>query len=103
MVAPPVARRALVACARWRCCRARRSLVVAWHGTLEAHFHYFVMVGALALYEEWWAYLLAIGFVVLQHGVMGAFDGTVFPHAHSPWRWAGDPRRSSSPRSPSPT
>ena len=39
-------------------------LVVAWHGTIEAHFHYFVMVGALALYEEWWAYLLAIGFVV---------------------------------------
>ena len=34
-------------------------LVVAWHGTTEAHFHYFVMVGALALYEEWWAYLLA--------------------------------------------
>ena len=26
-------------------------LVVAWHGTTEAHFHYFVMVGALALYE----------------------------------------------------
>ena len=63
-------------------------LVVAWHGTIEAHFHYFVMVGALALYEEWWAYLLAISFVVVQHGVMGAFHGTVFTHAHSPWRWA---------------
>src|SRR6478736_1631562 len=65
-------------------------LVVAWHGTIEAHFHYFVMVGALALYEEWWAYLLAIGFVVFQHGLMGAVQsGTVFNHAHSPWRWAG--------------
>jgi diguanylate cyclase (GGDEF)-like protein/PAS domain S-box-containing protein len=65
-------------------------LVVAWHGTIEAHFHYFVTVGALALYEEWWAYLLAIGFVVLQHGVMGAVQtGTVFSHAHAPWRWAG--------------
>src|SRR5689334_14829614 len=65
------------------------ALVVAWHGTTEAHFHYFVTVGALALYEEWWAYLLAIGFVVLQHGAMGAFRAeTVFNHVHDPWRWA---------------
>src|SRR3954451_12242711 len=65
-------------------------LVVAWHGTIEAHFHYFVTVGALALYEEWWAYLLAIGFVVLQHGAMGAIRAeTVFNHVHDPWRWAG--------------
>ena len=64
-------------------------LVVAWHGTIEAHFHYFVMVGALALYEEWWAYLLAIGFVVFQHGAMGAIRAeTVFHHMHDPWRWA---------------
>src|SRR3954447_12248323 len=64
-------------------------LVAAWHGTAEAHFHYFVMVGALALYEEWWAYLLAIGFVVLQHGVMGAMSPTtVFNHDHHAWRWA---------------
>src|SRR3954447_13277713 len=64
-------------------------LVVAWHGTTEAHFHYFVTVGALALYEEWWAYMLAIVFVVVQHGAMGALRAeTVFHHAHSPWRWA---------------
>ena len=65
-------------------------LVVAWHGTIEAHFHYFVMVGALALYEEWWAYLLAIGFVVLQHGLMGGMlSHAVFNHANHSWRWAG--------------
>ena len=65
-------------------------LVVAWHGTMEAHFHYFVTVGALALYEEAWAYLLAILFVVFQHGVMGAIRAeTVFHHMHDPWRWAG--------------
>src|SRR3954468_22229607 len=64
-------------------------LVVAWHGTIEAHFHYFLTVGALALYEEWCAYLLAIGFVVLQHGAMGAVRAdTVFNHVHDPWRWA---------------
>jgi len=65
-------------------------VVVASHGTIEAHFHYFVMVAALALYEEWWAFVLAIAFVVIQHGVMGALQpGTVFNHTHAQWRWAG--------------
>ncbi|WP_121255704.1 putative bifunctional diguanylate cyclase/phosphodiesterase [Solirubrobacter pauli] len=69
------------------CCSA--ALVVAWHGTTEAHFHYFVMVGALALYQQWWTFLLAIGFVVVQHGAFGAVEAdTVFSHDHSPWKWA---------------
>ena len=41
------------------------------------------MVGALALYEEWWAYLLAIGFVVLQHGLMGG-DALATPCSTTP-------------------
>ncbi len=83
---------------------ARRVLVVAWHGTTEAHFHYFVMVGALALYEEWWAYLLAIAFVVLQHGVISVWEtGAVFDHDRHA-RGAGPASTAcSSPRSPSPT
>ncbi|MDA0180735.1 EAL domain-containing protein [Solirubrobacter phytolaccae] len=69
------------------CCSA--VLVVAWHGTTEAHFHYFVMVGTLALYQQWWTFLLAIGFVVVQHGAFGAVHAeTVFSHDHSPWKWA---------------
>ena len=43
-------------------------LVHLWHGTTEAHFHYFVIVCVLALYEEWFPYLLALAYVVLQHG-----------------------------------
>ena len=63
-------------------------LVVSWHGATEAHFHYFVMVGALALYEEWWAYLLAITFVVLQHGVISFWEtDTVVPAR--PLVWVG--------------
>ena len=59
-------------------------VVVSWHGTIEAHFHYFVMVGALALYEEWWAYLMAIAFVVLQHGVISFWEtGAVFDHVRT--------------------
>jgi diguanylate cyclase (GGDEF)-like protein/PAS domain S-box-containing protein len=82
---------------RWRssmCALALLScsalVVVSWHGTTEAHFHYFVMVGALALYEEWWAYLLAIGFVVGQHGAISFWEtGAVFAHDRYAWAWAG--------------
>src|SRR5438132_3031071 len=28
-------------------------LVHAWGGPIEAHFHFFVMIGVLALYEDW--------------------------------------------------
>ncbi len=51
------------------------------------------MVVALAAYEEWFPYLLAFAYVVLQHGLMGAMDSnTVYDHGdgdeRSPWLWA---------------
>jgi diguanylate cyclase (GGDEF)-like protein len=68
-------------------------LVHFWDGAIEAHFHFFVMVTILATYEEWFPYLLAIGYVVLHHGVMGALDAhSVFDHPsgeRDPWLWAG--------------
>src|SRR3954453_17072578 len=97
----PAAFGALACCPRlsrgWRssmCATALLScsamVVLSWHGTTEAHFHYFVMVAALALYEEWWAYLIAIAFVVLQHGVIGFWQsGAVFNHDSRVWLWAG--------------
>ena len=67
-------------------------LVHLWHGQIEAHFHFFVAISLLALYEEWLAYGLAFALVILHHGVAGAFgDGTVFNHAAAranPWLWA---------------
>src|SRR5260370_16806570 len=62
-------------------------------GYIEFHFHFFVMVGLLALYQEWAPFLFAIGFVLLHHGVVGVLDpSAVYNHpaaiAH-PWRWAG--------------
>ena len=41
-------------------------------GQTEAHFHFFVMVGVVVLYQEWTPYLVAIGFVVLHHSVFGS-------------------------------
>ena len=65
-------------------------LVYGWHGQIEAHFHYFVMIALLALYEDWLPFGLAITYVALEHGVGGALASrAVFSHRGSPWLWAG--------------
>jgi diguanylate cyclase (GGDEF)-like protein/PAS domain S-box-containing protein len=68
------------------------ALVNIAHGATEAHFHFFVMVAMLASYEEWIPYLLAVGFVVVEHGVLGVVDPRAVysdPAAiASPWKWA---------------
>ena len=61
-------------------------------GYIEAHFHFFVMLAVIFLYQDWIPFLLAILYVALDHGLIG----TLFPHsvynnpaaiAH-PWQWA---------------
>jgi diguanylate cyclase (GGDEF)-like protein/PAS domain S-box-containing protein len=63
------------------------------NGAIEGHFHFFVMVSLLALYEEWFPYLLAFGYVFGHHAVMGVVDpASVYDHADAvahPLRWAG--------------
>jgi diguanylate cyclase (GGDEF)-like protein len=73
------------------CCSA--VLVDFWNGITEAHFHFFVMIGVLTLYQDWTPFLVAIGFVVIHHGVGGVIDPkAVFgdnPQAiKHPWEWA---------------
>ena len=67
-------------------------LVHASGGVIEAHFHFFVMIVVLALYEDWLPFLVAAGYVVVHHGLTGALDPhAVYNHpdaiAH-PWKWA---------------
>ena len=60
-------------------------LVYGWHGQTEAHFHYFVMIALLALYEDWLPFGLAIAYVALEHGVGGALASrAVFSHRAAP-------------------
>jgi signal transduction histidine kinase len=62
-------------------------LVHLLEGASEAHFHYFVTVAVIALYQDWAVYALAIAFVLLQHGVMV----TRPPGGYVPlgdWGWA---------------
>ena len=62
-------------------------------GSIEMHFHFFVMVGVVTLYQDWLPFLVAIGFVVFQHGIIGAIDPhSVYSHGparRNPWQWAG--------------
>jgi diguanylate cyclase (GGDEF)-like protein/PAS domain S-box-containing protein len=61
-------------------------------GIVAVHFHYFVMLCLLAQYEDPLPFAIGIGYVVLQHGIMGSIlpagvyaDGI---EARHPWMWA---------------
>jgi diguanylate cyclase (GGDEF)-like protein len=67
-------------------------LVYMWGGVIEAHFHFFVVLSILVLYQDWAPFLLALAYVVVHHGLLGAIEPhAVYNHpsavAH-PWRWA---------------
>jgi diguanylate cyclase (GGDEF)-like protein len=67
-------------------------LVHLFDGRIEMHFSYFVMVGVVSLYQDWLPLLVAIGYVVFQHGVAAIVDPSiVFNHQSAieqPWTWA---------------
>jgi diguanylate cyclase len=67
-------------------------LVHLSHGLIEAHFHFFVMVALLTLYQDWKPFLVAVALTVVEHGVTGVVaPHSVYNHedawAH-PWKWA---------------
>jgi PAS domain S-box-containing protein len=62
-------------------------------GYVEMHFHFFVVVVVVSLYQHWVPFLLTIAYVAVHHGILGVFHAeSVFNHpdalAH-PWKWAG--------------
>jgi diguanylate cyclase (GGDEF)-like protein/PAS domain S-box-containing protein len=61
-------------------------------GYIEAHFHFFVMVAVVVLYQEWAPFLASVAYVVLHHGVAGALaPDSVFNHPAGqdhPAQWA---------------
>src|SRR6185312_10318314 len=81
-----------VAAASFGLITASAMLVHLSNGLVEAHFHFFVMIGVLTLYQDWMAFGIAIGYVVLHHGVVGVLaPEQVYDHADAiahPWRWA---------------
>jgi PAS domain S-box-containing protein len=61
-------------------------------GFIELHFHFFVMLVFLALLQDWLPFLLAVGYVLVHHGVVGVlWPEHVYNHPAaiaSPWTWA---------------
>jgi PAS domain S-box-containing protein len=61
-------------------------------GYIEMHFHYFVMMAVIVLYQDWVTFLVAVVYIVMDHGLLGTLvPSRVFNHhsaqAH-PWIWA---------------
>jgi len=61
-------------------------------GHIEAHFHFFIMLAVIALYQAWVPFLVSIVYVLLHHGIAGTVDpSSVFNHTDAiahPWKWA---------------
>jgi signal transduction histidine kinase len=61
-------------------------------GMIEAHFHFFVILGFIALYQDWAAFGWAIVFTALSHGLGSTLAADLmFNHdaaIERPWTWA---------------
>ena len=61
-------------------------------GLIEAHFHFFVMIGVITLYQSWIPFLLAVLYVAVHHSLVGILQpDSVFNHEpaiENPARWA---------------
>ena len=68
-------------------------LVMMYDGLTEAHFSFFIAVGALALYRDWLPFGAFLACTVAHHAVMGALmSHRTYDHEgayHNPWLWAG--------------
>jgi signal transduction histidine kinase len=68
------------------------ALVGLSRGSIEAHFHFFIMIGFIALYQDWLPFLWNIVFTVMSHGVGSAWSQRlIFNHASGethPWTWS---------------
>jgi diguanylate cyclase (GGDEF)-like protein len=89
---PAIGRRARSAAAVLGLITSSAVIVHLSGGVVEAHFHFFVMVGVITLYQDWLPFGLALGYVVFHHSVLGLVTPTdVFNHAaaqRAPLKWA---------------
>jgi signal transduction histidine kinase len=68
------------------------ALVGLSRGSIEAHFHFFIMIGFIALYQDWVPFLWNVVFTVLSHGVGTVWKSNlIFNHPAgqtNPWVWS---------------
>ena len=69
------------------------TLVAITGGTIEAHFHFFIIIGFIALYQDWIPFLWNVLFTGVSHAVGTIFFPTlIFNHPaaqENPVLWAG--------------
>jgi PAS domain S-box-containing protein len=89
---PGFSRRARAAFAALALVTSSAILVQFSGGAIEAHFHYFIVVALIALYQDWVPFLLAILYVAAEHGIVGSLmPEWVYAHeggVNEPWKWA---------------
>ncbi|MGH3798413.1 MAG: hypothetical protein ACRDSP_26495, partial [Pseudonocardiaceae bacterium] len=54
------------------------AFVLLSHGAIEAHFHFFVIIGLIALYQDWVPFMWNIVFTFICHGLAAAWDPALF-------------------------
>jgi signal transduction histidine kinase len=68
------------------------ALVGLTGGMIEAHFHFFIIIGFIALYQDWVPFLWNVLFVVVSHGFGTIFySQLIFNHPaaqQNPWLWS---------------
>jgi signal transduction histidine kinase len=68
------------------------ALVHLSYGSIEAHFHFFILIGLIALYQDWVPFVWNVVFTVLSHGLGSALaSDAMFNHPagqQRPWTWA---------------
>ncbi len=61
-------------------------------GFIEAHFHFFVVVGVIAVYEDWVPFVAGVLYVAVEHGIFGmSYPEMVYNHPDAvarPMGWA---------------
>ena len=89
---PSFSRRLQAAIATYGLMTASALLVHLSEGRIELHFHFFVMMSVIVLYQDWLPFLVGLQFIVLDHGVVGTLmPEMVYGHAEGrahPWTWA---------------
>lgn len=77
-------------------------LIDLYDGMIEAHFHFFITIAVVSLYQAWRPYLIAVGFVLVHHLVLGTLvPREVYNHhmaVEHPWLFARSMVVPSSPR-----
>jgi signal transduction histidine kinase len=67
-------------------------LVILTAGTIEAHFHFFIIIGFIALYQDWVPFLWNTAFTFISHGIGTIWLGDlIFAHPAgqaNPWLWS---------------